>query len=205
MTPRPFVLLRRAGIQGWRTLRDIVRFGLRRANQERLFQVASSLTFTTVLSIVPLLTTVFGVMTALPVFDRMREALHGFLESRLFPDQISSSIFKYLDQFSANASSLTVVSVVSFAITSLTTMLTIDGALNTIWGVHRPRPLAQRLITYWAILSVGPLLLGISLSLTSYLASAAAGFVKAPTPMMGAVLDIVPLLLFTAAYSALYI
>ena len=205
MTSRSLVLARRAGTQGWRTVRDIVRFALRRADQERLFQVASSLTFTTVLSIVPLLTTVFGVMTALPVFDRLRESLHAFLQSRLMPEEISTSIFKYLDQFSANASSLTVVSVLSFAVTSLTTMLTIDGALNTIWGVHRPRPLAQRLITYWAILSVGPILLGVSLTLTSYLASAAAGFVAAPTPLVAAVIGIAPLMIFTAAYSALYV
>ncbi len=205
MSLRFLVPLRRAGLQTWRTVRDIVRFGLRRAEQERLFQVASSLTFTTVLSIVPLLTTVFGVMTALPVFDRMRDALHHFLAARLFPEEISNSIFKYLDQFSANASSLTAVSVLSFAVTSLTTMLTIDGALNTIWGVHRMRPLAQRLITYWAILSVGPVMLGVSLTLTSYLASAAAGFVQAPPPLVAALLDITPLLLFTAAYSALYV
>lgn len=205
MTTRSLVLVRRAGQQGWRTVRDIARFGLRRADQERLFQVASSLTFTTVLSIVPLLATVFGVMTALPVFDRMRIALHEFLQSRLMPEAISSSIFKYLDQFSANASSLTIVSVLSFAVTSLTTMLTIDNALNTIWGVHRMRPLAQRLVTYWAILSVGPVMLGVSLSLTSYLASAAAGYVTAPTPIVAAVLAITPLVLFTAAYSALYV
>ncbi len=205
MTSTAIVLAQRASRQAWRTVRDVVRFGLRRAGQERLFQVASSLTFTTVLSIVPLLTTVFGVMTALPVFDRMRDALHGFLESRLFPEAISTSIFKYLDQFSANASSLTVVSVISFAVTSVSTMLTIDGALNTIWGVHRPRPLAQRLVTYWAILSVGPIVLGVSLSLTSYLASAAAGFVTAPPPLVAAVLAITPLVLFTAAYSALYV
>ena len=205
MTSRSLIVARRAGSQSWRTLRDIVRFALRRADQERLFQVAASLTFTTVLSIVPLLTTVFGVLTALPVFDRMRDALHSFLEARLFPEALSTSIFRYLDQFSANASSLTVVSIVSFAVTSLTTMLTIDGALNTIWGVHRMRPLAQRLVTYWAILSVGPILLGVSLSLTSYLASAAAGLVTAPPPLVAAALGVAPLLVFTVAYSALYV
>lgn len=205
MTSRPFVLVRRFVKYGWHTVRDIVRFVARRAAQEKVLQVASSLTFTTVLSLVPLLTTVFGVLTALPVFDRMRLALHSFLQSKLMPEAISSSIFKYLDQFSQNASSLTIVSVISFAVTSLMTMLTIDGALNTIWGVHRPRPLTQRLITYWAILSVGPIVLGVSLTLTSYLASASAGFVAAPPPLVAAILDVAPLVLFTAAYTALYV
>ena len=205
MTPTPLVLPRRVATLTWRTIRDVVLFGLRRANQERLFQVASSLTFTTVLSIVPLLTTVFAVMTALPVFGRLRDALHTFLQSRLMPEAISTSIFTYLDQFSANASSLTIVSVLSFAVTSLTTMLTIDSALNTIWGVHRPRPLAQRLLIYWGILTVGPIVLGVSLTLTSYLASAAAGLVVAPTPVMAVVLDVTPLFLFTGAFAALYV
>jgi membrane protein len=204
-TKRRLILLRRRSQTLWRTTRDVTRFVIRRADQDKLFQVASSLTFTTVLSIVPLITTVFGVMTALPVFDRMRLALHSFLESRLMPEAISSSIFKYLDQFSSNASSLTIVSVLSFAVTSLMTMLTIDGALNAIWGVQRPRPLPQRLITYWAILSVGPILLGVSLTLASYLASVSAGFVTAPPPLVTAALDLVPIVLFTLAYGALYV
>ncbi len=205
MMNSPLYFLRGLATQGRRTFRDVVRFALRRADDEKLFQVAASLTFTTVLSIVPLLTTVFGLMTALPVFDRMREALHAFLEARLMPEAISESIFKYLDQFSANASSLTIVSILSFAVTSLMTMLTIDNALNTIWGVHRPRPLGQRLLTYWSILSVGPIVLGVSLTLTSYLASASAGYVTAPPPLVTLVLDLTPLVLLTAAYTALYV
>ena len=205
MTPRLLVLPKRSLQYAGRSLRDILRFASRRVDEENLLQVAASLTFTTVLSIVPLITTVFGVLTALPVFGQMREALQGFLEARLFPDAISGSIFKYLDQFSSNASSLTVVSVLSFAVTSLLTMLTIDSALNKIWGVHRPRPLSQRLLTYWAILSVGPVLLGVSLTLTSYLASVSEGYVTAPPPLVAVVLVLLPILLFTAAYAALYV
>ena len=202
---RSGTLLRRFGQNRWRATRDIVAFAIRRVDEENLFQVAASLTFTTILSIVPLATIVFGVLTALPVFDRFLVALRTFLASRLMPEAISSSIFKYLDQFSANASSLTIVSILSFAVTALMTMLTIDDALNKIWGVRRPRPLPQRLVTYWAILSVGPVLLGVSLTLASYLASASAGLVNAPPPLVTAVLDLVPVVLFTLAYGALYV
>jgi membrane protein len=178
---------------------------IRRANEERLFQVASSLTFTTTLSLVPLATTIFGVMTALPLFNRFRDALRSFLESRLMPEAISGSIFNYLDQFSDNASSLTIVSVISFAVTSLTTMLTIDHAFNTIWRVRLARPLPQRLVTYWAILSVGPVLLGVSLTTASYLARASAGIVSAPPFLVTAAFDLIPTVLFTLAYAALYV
>ncbi len=205
-SPRRIAVVRqRAARPAGRTPRDVARFAWRRAEEEKLFQVAASLTFTTVLSIVPLLTTVFGVLTALPVFDRMRDALRSFLESNLMPEAISSSIFRYLDQFSANASSLTIVSVLSFMVTSMMTMLTIDSALNTIWGVHRPRPLHQRLLTYWGILSLGPILLGLSLSSTSYLASASAGYVTAPQPVVTLLLHATSMLLFTAGYAALYV
>ena len=178
---------------------------LRRADEERLFQVASSLTFTTTLSLVPLATTIIAVMTALPLFNRMRDALRAFLESRLMPEAISGSIFGYLDQFSANASSLTIVSVVSFAVTSLSTMLTIDHALNTIWRVRQARPLPQRLVTYWAILSIGPVVLGASLATASYLARASAGIVSAPPLLVAAAFDVVPIVLLTVAYAALYV
>jgi membrane protein len=202
---RRTLVLRLAARRLWRTVRDVVRFMIRRADEERLFQVASSLTFTTTLSLVPLATTVFGVMTALPVFNRFRDALRTFLESRLMPDAISGSIFKYLDQFSANASSLTIVSVLSFAVTSLTTMLTIDHVFNTIWRVRKARPLPQRLVTYWAILSIGPVLLGVSLTTASYLARASAGIVNAPPFLVTAAFDLIPIVLFTLAYAALYV
>lgn len=199
------IRIRRLARRGWNTLIDILAFAFRRGQEEKLFQVAASLTFTTALSIVPLLTTIFGVMTALPVFDRLRDALHAFLESRLFPEALSQSIFGYLDQFSANASSLTIVSLITFAVTSILTLMTIDDALNTLFGVRRARPLPQRLVTYWAILTVGPILLGVSLSLTSYLASVSAGIVDAPPPMVAAGLDVAPLVLFATAYTALYV
>ena len=178
---------------------------LRRADEENLFQVASSLTFTTILSLVPLATTVFAVLTALPVFNRLRDALHSFFESHLLPEALSTSIFQYLDTFSANASSLTIVSVLSFAITSLTTMLTIDAALNKIWAVKQMRPLPQRLVTYWAILTIGPILLGVTLTLASYLARVSAGLISAPPPLVTTGLDLLSIALFTLAYAALYV
>ena len=205
MTDRPLVLARRVFQRWWHTTRDVARFAVRRADRERILEVASSLTFTTILSLVPLVTTIFAVMTALPVFNKMREALRNFMAQNLMPAAISDSIFRYLDQFAANARGLTAIGLISFAVTSIMTMLTIDGALNTIWGVHRPRPLTQRILVYWSILTAGPIVLGVSLTLTSYLASASAGYVTAPPPVMAAALSVAPLVLFTCAYAALYV
>ena len=205
MTDRPLVLARRVFLRWWHTTRDVARYAARRASQERLLEVASSLTFTSILSLVPLVTTIFAVMTALPVFNQMREALRNFMAQNLMPAAISDSIFRYLDQFAANARGLTAIGLISFAVTSIMTMLTIDGALNTIWGVRRPRPLTQRILVYWSILTVGPIVLGVSLTLTSYLASASAGFVTAPPPVMAAALSVAPIVLFICAYAALYV
>ena len=205
MGHRPLVLARRVFFRWWHTTRDVARFALRRAGQERIFEVAASLTFTTILSMVPLVTTVFAAMTALPMFNHMRQALRDFLAQNLMPAAISDSIFRYLDQFAANARGLTAIGLISFAVTSIITMLTVDSALNTIWGVRRPRPLSQRVLVYWAILSVGPVLLGVSLTLTSYLASVSAGFVTAPLPIVAALLTVLPIILFTCAYTALYV
>lgn len=205
MTDRPLVLARRVFLRWWHTLRDVAGFAVRRADEEKILQVASSLTFTTILSMVPLVTTVFAVLAALPVFNQIRDALHNFMVQNLMPVSISDSIFRYLDQFAANARGLTAIGLIAFAVTSIMTMLTIDGALNTIWRVRRPRPLSQRILVYWGILSAGPIVFGVSLTITSYLASASAGFVAAPPPIVAASIAVLPLVLFTLAYMALYV
>ncbi|MGA2550440.1 MAG: YihY family inner membrane protein [Burkholderiaceae bacterium] len=189
----------------WTTIRDVLRFAVRRASDERIAQIAGSLTFTTVLSVVPLVTIVFAVLSALPVFAQMQEGLRNLLLQNLMPASVSDSIFRYLNQFVAKARGLTLVGVGFLAVTSVSTMLTIDGALNTIWRVRHPRPLYQRVLVYWAILTVGPILLALSLTLTSYLISTSAGLVNRPPPFISFLINFVPWVVLTFAYAGLYV
>ncbi len=151
------------------TLKRLARFAAKRSGEDRIAQVAGSLTFTTMLAIVPLATVAFALFTAFPIFAKFQASLQMFLAQHLMPDQINSQIFKYLNQFASKAKGLTTAGMIVLFVTSVMTMMTVESAFNVIWRVAKPRPLAQRVLVYWAIVTLGPLLIGVSLSISSYL------------------------------------
>ena len=151
------------------TTKRLAGFVARRTGEDRVAQVAGSLTFTTVLSLVPLATVAFALFTAFPIFASFQMSLQDFLASHLMPSQINSQIFKYLNQFASKAKGLTTVGMIILFVTSVMTMMTVESAFNVIWRVRKSRPLAQRILVYWAIITLGPILFGVSLSMSSYL------------------------------------
>jgi membrane protein len=151
------------------TTKRLASFVARRTGEDRVAQVAGSLTFTTVLSLVPLATVAFALFTAFPIFGSFQMSLQDFLAAHLMPSQINSQIFKYLNEFASKAKGLTTVGMIILFVTSVMTMMTVESAFNVIWRVRKSRPLAQRVLVYWAIITLGPILFGVSLSMSSYL------------------------------------
>jgi membrane protein len=152
-----------------------------RFREEKLGLTAGSLTFTTLISLVPLLTVMLAVFTAFPMFSSFQAALEQYFLKSLIPPNIAKPVLASLTQFAAKANKLGVLGLVALGVTALALMLTIDRTLNAIWRVQRPRPLGQRVLVYWAALTLGPLLLGGSLTLTSYAVSVGQGlFTKMP-------------------------
>lgn len=137
---------------------------VQQARELHLQITAASLAFLSLLAIVPIFSIVVSVLAALPVFDALRDALQGFLARHLFPPAISDTVLEYVNGFAAQASRLSMAGAVLFFATAIGCLLTIDRTLNRIWGAARPRPLAQRLILYWALLTVAPLVLGASIT-----------------------------------------
>ncbi len=150
-------------------IKRFIYFLVRRSREDRLAQVAGSLTFTTVLALVPLLTVGFAIFTAFPLFASFQRELQDYFAQHLMPTQISNQIFEYLNQFSANAKRLTTVGSLALIGTAIITLMTVEAQLNVIWRVHQPRPIAQRILVYWASITLGPILLGASFSISSYL------------------------------------
>jgi len=140
------------------------------AIHDRLFQVASSLAFTTVLAIVPLLAVTLSLMTAFPIFADFESALQMFLREQLMPEAFSETVMRYLDEFVAQASRLSTVGGLFLMVTAVLVILSIDDALNDIWHVKKQRAISQRLLIYWAVLSVGPIILGASIWTSSLVA-----------------------------------
>jgi membrane protein len=142
-------------------------------------QTASSLTFTSLLALVPIITVALTVVSAFPVFESLIRHLQRFLMNNIVPESVSS-ITAYAAQFSENATQLTAVGIAFVGLTALMLMVTIDTAFNRIWRASRPRNLLQRILVYWMVLTVGPLFVGASLSLTSYMIRLSLGVIDNP-------------------------
>jgi membrane protein len=175
-----------------------------RFREDRLGNTASSLTFTTVISLVPLFTVILAIFTAFPMFSKLQGSLQQWLASSLIPDPIAKQVMGYLTQFAAKASRLGLLGVGFLMLTAISLILTIDRTLNAIWRVRRARPLAQRVLMYWAVLTLGPLLLAASLAMTSYAVSASRGLVGSMPGSVQLVLDVIEFVLMSLGVAALY-
>ena len=185
-------------------LRDLFRFAAARLGEDRLPQVAGSLTFTTILSLVPMLTIALALFTAFPLFSTFRAGLEAYFVQNLMPKGVASTILNYLNQFAAKSARLSAVGGVALVLTSVMTMSTIESVFNQIWRVKKSRPLVQRVLVYWAIITLGPLLIGVSISVTSFLSAATGGAVK-DMPWLGASFyTLISVMLSTVAYTLLY-
>jgi membrane protein len=176
-----------------------------RAAEDRLVQVASSLTFTTLLSLVPLVTIAMASIASFPAFSPLATQFKIFLLTNMVPEVAGKVITVYMEQFAAAAARLTGFGIAFLGVTAMMLMLTIDNALNAIWRVTRPRALLQRLLIYWAVLTIGPALLGASISMSSWLVSASMGITREMPALGSALLRAGSLLLSVFAFTLLYL
>lgn len=171
-----------------------------RFREERATQTAGSLTYTTLLSLVPLVTVVLAVSTAFPVFNHAIDALQQFIIDNVLPDAPGiDAISEQINSFTRNAGRLTAIGIAGFLVTSVMLMLTVDNALNRIFRVQRRRSILQNVIVYWAVLSLGPVLIGGSLSASMFLVG-----MLDPQLAGNTVLRALPLLFTCAALTMLY-
>jgi membrane protein len=175
-----------------------------RFRDDRLGLTASSLTFTTLISLVPLLTVMLAVFSAFPMFASFQDALQKYFLQTLVPPDIASQVLKALTTFAAKAKGVGSVGLVFLFLAALALMLTIDRTLNAIWRVRTPRPIAQRVLVYWAAATLGPLILGVSLSLTSYALSRSQGIVGVLPGGVALLLALLEFSLLVAAFAGLF-
>lgn len=194
-----------SGRSGWRRLGEIARFALARGIQERIIEVAASLTFTTVLSIVPLLAVALSLFTAFPLFQDFSDALQDFLATNLMPAAVSENVMQYLNEFARQASKLTAIGSAFLVVTALLLIMSIDSALNDIWHVGRQRPISQRILVYWAVVSLGPVMLGASLWTSTYLARESLGLVSQTPALLEYGLPVVPFALTILGFAVIYV
>ena len=147
---------------------DFVRFLFKRAKADAVFRVASSLAYTSLIALVPVIAIGIAIFSAFPVFDGIRSQLADFLFQNLTPsfeDQIS----QYLSKIVSNSGQLGAVGVSGIAVTAIMLLSTIEDSFNYIFKVTQPRRIATKVTLYWTVITLGPLLLGTAFSMRGYL------------------------------------
>lgn len=172
-----------------------------RIDQDNMTTLAGNLAYVSLLSLVPFIAVVFALFAAFPMFSDISVQLRHFIFSNFMP-ATGDIIQRYIEQFVANSSKMTAVGACGLIVTALLLMYAVDNALNTIWRSTRTRPKIYSFAVYWMILTLGPLLAGASLAISSYLLSLrwATGF----NSMIDEVLRIFPLLLSWLSFWMLY-
>lgn len=175
-----------------------------RFREDRLGQTAGSLTYTTLIALVPLATVALAVMTAFPVFGDFQTVVQKRLIESFVPDNISRQVLGYITQFASKASRLGVAGVLALLLSALALVFTIDRTLNAIWRVRHRRPLPQTMLLYWAAITLGPLLMGASFVLMSQVVAVSQGLVSEKQLSMRWLLSSLEFALMVWAISALF-
>lgn len=171
----------------------------------RGLQTASSLAYTTLLSIVPLVGVIFSFFGNMPVFKDISEMVQEFVFGNFVP-AFGETIEDYLVGFSVKASQLTTTGIILLALIALLMMSTIESALNHIWNVLRRRNPLARFLVYWAILTLGPVLIGVSFYSTSYLlALPVISSFDESLMLTSKLLVLLPVITTTVAFTLMYI
>ena len=175
-----------------------------RFREDRLGLTASSLTFTTTIALVPFITVALAIFTAFPMFAKFQDVLQKWLIQSLVPDNIARQVLGYLSQFAGKASKLGAAGLAALLASALALVFTIDRTLNSIWRVRTKRPFGQRVLIYWAAITLGPLVLGVSLSVTSYVLSASSGLVGELPGGLRLLLDALQFFLVAGGMAAMF-
>jgi membrane protein len=157
------------------------------------------LTYTTLFAVVPFMTVVYAMLSAIPSFQGISEQLQGLIFSQFVP-ATGSTLVEHLRDFSRQARSLTLIGLIFLLVTAVMMMVTVERAFNTIWHVSRSRRGVSSFLLYWAVLTLGPLLVGSGFLLSSYLASLT--LVRGAADVLGGPATFLRLLPLTLSFTA---
>lgn len=179
------------------------RFLWRRFLDDRLFEAAGALSFTTTFALVPLSMVVFGVLSAFPVFEEWRDQLTRFIFANFVPSS-AEGIREWLLSFSANTGKLTAVGVIALVVSVLVTLVGIESAFNRIWRVHSARPRLSRFLVFWTVLTLGALVAAASLSVLGRIFALDVFSSGAGQRLQGALLGAAPVVIELLAFALIY-
>lgn len=183
---------------------NLIRLIVRRGREERLAQGAGGLTFTTLLSLVPLLVVSFALFARIPALQAAGDTIREHLLRGLLPPELVRAVLKPLAQFTRKAGGLTAVGTLFLLVSALGLLLSVENTLNRIWQVKKPRPWLRRLVLYLAMLLAGPALLGASLWATAVLLKASSGLLATQAAWVHSAWSLAPVVLGGAGFACLF-
>jgi membrane protein len=186
-----------------RNFRQFSRQVLEHMRQERLSQTAAGLTFATTLGIVPLATVALAIFTAFPLFKQFQRALQDYFLEALMPPTIADTVMQFINGFADKARGMTLLGLAFLVVAALTMLFTMERTLNQIWRVRPSRSLTQRMVVAWAVMTLGPVLLGVSLWVTGLAAAKVAGY-KHLAGASDLMLWFIPVALATLGWTVVY-
>ena len=175
-----------------------------RTRNTGLARTAGSLAFTTVLGLVPMATVAIAFVARFPVFQQWLEALEIFLLQSALPDGANEVVHRYVREFTERASELTGLSIVFLLVTATLVIATIEREINALWGIGLRRPMARRFVVYVLGTTLGPVLVGASISLTTWLFTQSLAVVPMEVTPADFAVKLLPLVLATLALALLY-
>jgi membrane protein len=181
-----------------------LRYLWQRFNDDRCTRSAAALTYMSLFALVPLMTVMYAMLSAIPAFQGVGEQVQEFLFENLMPSS-GKEVEAYLSDFSRQARNLTGIGIGFLVVTAVLLLRNIESTLNSIWRTRENRsPLASFLL-YWAVLSLGPLFIGLALGISTYMVSVSVFFEEYDVIGIGGILlKLAPVILVAAAFSLIY-
>lgn len=174
-----------------------------RQKQQELHVVAGYLSYVTLMSLVPMIVVMFSVMTAFPIFTEFKVIIEDFVYSNFMPAS-GDAVQKYISSFVSNASKMSAVAISFLFLFALLLISAIDQSLNKIWKIKEKRKLVTAFPMYWMILTLGPVLVGSSIAISSYVVSLVNLGEYDVIGLSNIVLRLLPLLSSVAFFMLLY-
>jgi membrane protein len=184
-------------------LQTLIRYFVKRCAHDKITISAGHLAYVSLLSLVPFIMVFFTIMSAFPAFESVRTVVEDFIFNNFVPTS-GNVVQEYVSEFVGNASSMGAVGILSLLVVALLLISNIDKTLNRIWRIEEKRPAMFTFAIYWMVITLGPILMGSSVVVSSYLISLAT-FADTYTPGFSTfLLKLVPSLLSIFAFLILY-
>jgi membrane protein len=172
---------------------------------DRLLRHAAALSYSSLLALAPMFAIAFAMLSLFSSFESLGASFENFIYQFLLP-AAGEDLKSYVDQFAGQAGKLTIFGLAFFLLTALLLLFSIEESFNDIWRISKGRSMTARLTVYWALVSLGPLLMGASLAISTYLLSLEVGVGEQLVEQVQSVgVILLPFLLEASAFLLLYL